>query len=672
MGGESAGVSSHCLIEDYETFKFALKEQKKSPSACIWYTTSPWLLEKFSQENIPSVSLEEGVDLDDIRTWGELTVTILRGIKRHVNERIKKEGLCSLELGDAMGSGYYRLFSTLLYKAHLLDRWLNKIAKEPQPCFIYGDPRLTLDPTFFIPVHRFDNFYAALAAHAGLPVWVKVITAPKPVEQDRLKMMTEMPRWDRFFSLFQLDTSVLLSRVWGKYLRYSSLRWPFKKESMRLWILRETPFLREMFLPLLLEGVRFERLPGISALDLGVVGNDGHEQFFCDLQEELAEIIRQQISQAAARDSRNALIFPFSDSLARLFASQITPAVRYGCCLAPFLEKQLDGLLQAKSGYSQIKGVLSLCFKSNLEERLLGQLLARRAIPFIEFEHGISYGISGAHLGIGDFLTMSASSALVTYTENSLNFFQKELMDQGKPALALNAPKMDQQVTFKRLQRFAGRRWLEVPSQKRLIIYVTNVYHNNMVAMPHMTQDYLYHQAKKNIITKVFPKLNDYFLVKLYPSLRYRDPDPFAELIPLAGNVKIVQFSDFLHWRALADTVILDYPYSTVGTSWISGVPLIYLDFPWNPLLDHTAEAFDKAIFRINGGQENWLGELERILLLPHKELLRLWNNKQGARRQATEYFITGSHVKSARQKARDILNLVDEAGRSLQPEPIS
>ena len=139
--------------------------------------------------------------------------------------------------------------------------------------------------------------------------------------------------------------------------------------------------------------------------------------------------------------------------------------------------------------------------------------------------------------------------------------------------------------------------------------------------------------------------------MKLYPSNRYLDPDPWIKLVTFPKNVKVLQYFEFSELRAAADITILSSSASTFGWVWSTCKPIIFLELPSKPLMQEVVDLFHRALFRIDGSKEGWEEEMLEILKMPHKKLLKLWEDKKDAREEL-ETHIFGPKGNSGKRAA--------------------
>ncbi|MFC1521623.1 hypothetical protein ACFL6Y_04360 [Elusimicrobiota bacterium] len=639
----------HAIIETEEAYRIAQADVLESREKWVWYTTSPWLLEKLAKAGESVRSLEEGVTQQDINTVGEASLSISRHLRDYLDGHYR-DWSSGMRPGKAIGTNCYRMLSTLLYKVFLLSRWITMIgAQHGNKAFIYGDPALSHAIGFRVTLPRFATLYAALADNADLPGWIKIMPYKSCEGGKQLDLMNRISLWDRLFSLINYDPSVVFYRLWYFFTKGRPISFPFRKKVAQLWVYKDNTLIREVALWLFLRGAELRKI-----VDSDIkVETDTNQSNPADL----IEFLKQELSEHAAQVQ---IIPGLLQRLNEIASERIARAMECGKKFAWNLNKKLDehDLVCGNGREGNIfKAVLSNCLSAP-GERILHQLLRYRNIPAIEFDHGVSAGLSAQHVHISDFLPTQSCDGLAAYNDNSLHFFEQESVSCPKRGIVTGVPRQQRKIPFGRLQKILIRKRLKVSSGCRIVIYVMTVYQNNEMHNPHGTADLAYHQFRKRIITEVFPALPDQFIAKLYPTYRYVDPDPFVGPIDVAPNTKVIQFTDFRYWRSCADVLIVDAPLSTLGWAWAVGAPLIFLDRPSNPLLNHVAKEFDRALFRIDCNKADWSKELEGLLRLPHHELLSQWNEKYPIRRKVDEYYVSGNRNKTGSQVAQDLLGL--------------
>ena len=196
--------------------------------------------------------------------------------------------------------------------------------------------------------------------------------------------------------------------------------------------------------------------------------------------------------------------------------------------------------------------------------------------------------------------------------------------------------------------------------QNRIIFFLALVSRNNMMDPPFQVNDLEYYNITTKILFSILAKIKDKCVLKLYPSNRYLDPDPWIKLVKLPKNVKILQFFEFSELRAAADVTILSSSASTFGWTWSIRNPIIFLELPSRPLMQDVVDLFDRALFRIDGSKESWEEEMLEILKMPHKKLLKLWADKKDAREEL-ERHIFGPKGNSGKRAADYIVSEISK-----------
>jgi len=226
----------------------------------------------------------------------------------------------------------------------------------------------------------------------------------------------------------------------------------------------------------------------------------------------------------------------------------------------------------------------------------------------------------------------------------------------AKAHVVAGAPVSERSIRGKKVQRRFARRRLGVPSGKRLIMYVANLYSNNDVDLPYGgTNDWFEHRLKRTMIGEVFSRLPDHCVAKLYPTQRYADRDPFVEM-EKPSNVDILQWAEFRYLRSACDVLLVDMVQSAFGWAWSAGVPLILLTTPYYPLLPEVLKEFEEALFVVSAETDHWVQEVLALLRLPHRELERRWRAKEPARRRTEIERILGPKTKAGRSLVQAVL----------------
>jgi hypothetical protein len=256
---------------------------------------------------------------------------------------------------------------------------------------------------------------------------------------------------------------------------------------------------------------------------------------------------------------------------------------------------------------------------------------------------------------VKDHSYLLTSDYAIFYNNSSRYIYEKS--PKRPTGFVAGAPSINKNINLKKLQRALTKRLLNIPKNDRFIVYVANLYSNNHIYNPGLPNDYYYHSLKKCVVYDILGALKELCLLKLYPTHRYLDDDPFLNFMRLPLNVRVIQYFEYRYLRAVGDVIICDSPQSTIGWAWSSRVPLLFLDLPSNPLLPEVAEAFDQAIFRVDCSKDGWVGNVKRLLILPHEELLRRWKAKGPFRKAVEERYIFGPPGNAGKRAARFVID---------------
>ena len=170
---------------------------------------------------------------------------------------------------------------------------------------------------------------------------------------------------------------------------------------------------------------------------------------------------------------------------------------------------------------------------------------------------------------------------------------------------------------------------------------------------------------RKHIVHDILGQCRGEVLLKLYPTYRYVDPDPFAGLIELPANCRQLQFTDFRNLRAAADLLINETPGSVLGWSWGAGVPQIYLETGACPLLPEIEALFRRSLFFIDAREAGWEEELRALLDLPSAELGARYDAMAAARAETSRHCILGPEGHAGARAARYVLDNLRRSGRA-------
>lgn len=608
-----------------------------------WWTTSPWLFEKLSEAGEEVLSLERSVRPGDAHAIGELAVLVAEGITDYIDERLT-DLPSGMRAGAALGESLFRTLSTLYYKAWLLEQVLDQ---SKDKTYVIGDDHFHPPGQLSVILPRKATLFAALCSQSACEGVQVIPFEDVDWEKEARAKMGGVGRslWERMINLMNMPGSTLRFKIYRHLNNRGRTRDIRRRQDV--YILKLNPLIEEAFFPMRRRGLRVKMLPPLE-----VANSTGDESGALGTFDEFCERYLSIMRQAGRSMAQG----PLFEGATKLAASLTLGALKFSRAQAEKIEEYVIGEIvqdPAKNGAIVLTNALSLP-----PEVMFYHCCKHRRVPVFLVSHGVSAGLSKYHDRMHKIMSFSHGDVFFGYSRGECR--------PGGNHVVTGAPFSERSIVAKRIQRSLARRHLRVPPDKRLIMYVANLYSNNAVDLPYGgTNDWFEHCLKKTIVQEVFGRLSDHCILKLYPTQRYADPDPFLGMSQFP-NVDIVQWSEFRYLRSACDVVIVDMVQSAFGWAWSTGVPLILLDTPYYPLLPDVKKELEEAIFIIPVEREKWGQELLNLLELPGEELARVWRKKEAARLRTERERIMGpgtevgevlAQVVSERKAAHRVLN---------------
>ena len=613
-------MTIHVALECESAYRYARTTLKGQ--SITYCTTSPWLLEKLPEAGEKVISLEEGVRPEDAHEIGELALIITEGIAAHIDERMT--GLPSgMKPGTALAECLFRTLAALYYKAWLLDRFVEKAKRSHEETFVIGDPVFQFPEQFIVLLPRRAMLFAALAEASGEEA-LQVIRFKAPdweaAAEKKIRSVGRGP-WERTINIINMDYSTLLFKVHRNWCNWENA--DAGNGNADVLILKQNPLIEEAVFPMRRKGLRVRILPPLERTDTagdesGVLGpfDRFHEQF------------RTLIKRASKIGRHGRLV----DGATRMAASFTMHALNFARAQGNHVEEYVDR--QIVRNRRNERSVVLTNGLSLPWEVMLYQCCKHRGVPVFFVSHGVSAGLSKYHDRARGVMSFSHGDSSFGYSEG-----------ESHPDMVhkvTGAPVSERRIAGRGIQRALARRRLHVPHGKRMIMYVSNLYSNNSVDLPYGgTNDFFQHNLKRTMIHEVFKELPDHCIVKLYPTQRYADPDPFLATKPFP-HVDITQWSEFRYLRAACDVVICDMAQSAFGWAWSTEVPLVLLTTPYYPLLPDVLKELENAVFLVSTEDDAWGKNVLSLLRLPDNELRKMWREKEPVRRRTSQERILG------------------------------
>lgn len=635
----------HIIVQDNHSFQsFAWRWPKEER---IWYTTSPWLLEKLAVMDEMARSLEDGILQSEIDRLGLFCLDLARNLETFIDRYIITNG-GETSYGKLFLGYIRRMLYPLLYKAYVFILWSRYLEGRGENGYVIG-LRWTLEPRIG-RVGRFENVYTDLAAFFGLANIEVIEHVDECGEVENLRVMERLGQSWAERSLLVLNASfpLLLLKFCKCLLGTKDSRLIFNlRKGACIGVVEGCELLEETVAHLAMKGhaIIFVDPPSPHRLDAG----GGAE---AELNDQEIHDIFHRVADSTEYGSERLDYHDLSPAV-RYFQPLLKRTVRRCLALIKMLEDGdfLESLKERARGMPL--AIASAAFGSP-ERKIVSRFLRKRGIPVYAFEHGITYGLCEMTKTWKEHDALCESDTAMCYSGYAEQYHRGSC---SRTVFCTGMPDLNKNLRFSGLQRFMTRRLLGIPNRNRLVVYVANLYYHNYIHSPGCPSDTAYHGFKKEVVFDVLGKIADHVLLKLYPTLRYLDGDPFLDLLEMPANVSVNQFFEYRFLRATGDVVLCDSPQSTLGWAWSSRVPLVFLDLPSNALISEVADAFDQAIFRIDCGLDGWKEELRDLLLLPHDELLRIWRYKEEARRNVGERFVFGPPGNAGARAANFMIN---------------
>lgn len=257
-------------------------------------------------------------------------------------------------------------------------------------------------------------------------------------------------------------------------------------------------------------------------------------------------------------------------------------------------------------------------------------------VLFAGFQHGVSPEICAGHEGT--FATYDIFNANRGYMFND----GAAAVANEIPGRKGNAVSVGMPADYKR----AGGAGLSRSQNEPITFVSTSVYHGYSGKFSYGSQnDREMFGLDLTLLQDVFGKLPHAVLYKTYPSRRFADDDPTAEIARSLGNIR--PFTGMIDLRYLLNrTRVLVTCRATSTVSWclMSGKPVVFIDVDDNmPLRPEAKTAFERGTFLFSTKDKNWITALQTFLSRPIEEIEKDWDEKTEHRQALIRrYFDSG------------------------------
>jgi hypothetical protein len=619
-------MTQHILVERWSGYETACGFDCGSDQA-VWHTASPYVLERLTQEGRHAVSVESLTDQRELDSLGCMALEILRKWGRLLDDS-QPARQASLPLGRLILPQLRLLLVPILVRAVLADRWARQVVEQAgASCSVVSVRSLSRVHPGFARFKDADTLMAWLLARSEWKNRLRIIHQEGSAVQTSAASGHGRSRIEQALGWANAGASKLAYGLWLRWRKGKAVRLPWKTPKKEIFLFGNNELVKESFLALLRRGAR------LSMLSLPKPAGDGRFAMPVILDEQLRSLLSRSFLESTASHDSPCMRTAAETAIERL--------ENFFGVFLPYADRASREFASPGAGSRLPSAVLSHGLTDPLE--LLFYHLARRSrIPIVEVQHGGSAGLTHAHSGSVELAEINACQASVVYNRNFEAYYRSRLNGRMPPTLISGAPSVTRRDRHPRLARRLARRMLGVSPKDRAVLYVTNMFYGNSLAMPHGHLDTHYYAFQRQIILNVLPQIPATGLVKLYPTSAQAEPHPLLALRDLAPNVRIVQRGDFRYLRSGADVLILDVPYGTLGWALAADVPTVFLDMPSNPLLPEIVPRIEKALFRVDCSQPDWPMRLRSLLQMDPALLSGRWRSMLAERAAFMEECLLG------------------------------
>lgn len=269
---------------------------------------------------------------------------------------------------------------------------------------------------------------------------------------------------------------------------------------------------------------------------------------------------------------------------------------------------------------------------------------SRNNIPVVSFQHGVRREIADWPLDGRILNENNYGELVICYNRYSAAYSQETNRFAIGDAVPVGMPS-DYAINF---------RAASDPAEQPIIYISTLLYRGYRQIINTPLSDAERADQEIGLINDVLANLPHRVLFKPYPSLRYPDPDPAIAAARAADNLTVFESETDLRYMIQRHRVaITSGATSTVGWCALSGLPLVYIDYPdVMPLNAHAREMFARAFFLFDGAASDLHVRLRDFLSRPIGDIEQAALEKADARRHLLDETLGFNGTRSARQAA--------------------
>jgi hypothetical protein len=274
----------------------------------------------------------------------------------------------------------------------------------------------------------------------------------------------------------------------------------------------------------------------------------------------------------------------------------------------------------------------------------LYSLCRENRIPLIDFEHGVTTGLSRNSESKLGFSEASNCDEMMVCSRASQASFERAGAERTRISV-IGLAEQVRRINRHPLQRWLSRRALGIGAVPPVIMHVcTTSLQGNLRGGPYAYTERAVPGLNRRLIQEVYGCLSGWrILFKDYPTQRFPYEPDCSTYAGCPAAVSYVGEEDFRYLRAAADVIVTMVPTSTLGWCVGADVPLVWLDGPATPLL-HSAQtqAFRDAFLFIDMRDDDWPKQLADLLSIGLPRLREQWQAKASERKRCVEQYIAG------------------------------
>ena len=624
------------LINDWQTWIAYRQSTEISPSEVIW-TASPSVLEALSGSH-DIRDLTEDVTASDLNDLGTHVQEISKTWIMQIN-RSCMEAMPGVNAGTMLGAAIPICLSSLTYYALLLERFRKSgahicvpyIASKPSNN-LFGKPHLAIAPmiTNFMAwlIQNPDSEYNAELVPCELQPETRSNTGlvsdskslrPR-IEDFLVRLSSVRVYYTKYMLFFTLTGNNFLGRLLQKYSndRYRIFFYRITSQIISLvpWLAMKNMALKKVVDPNI--KLRSENVTGIGisdVLDNSLQNKAQHQQ-----------LMKRVLQTAAIRLEMyiNNVLIPANNQISEYVNS---------------LQNELP---------KGVKAVLLTNGLASPDENLFAHHFGAKGITVIYFQHGPS-GLMENYRTFQHYSDMARCDAYSCYNAYEEKFY---CATTGDTSVRFFAQGAWQTVAspYPPIARFLVRRKWKIRSKKPVVLYAPTRLREGDMWLPYCAQDMKYWKSMKDLVLDVYGKSNIFGIIKIHQKgingnnnrTLYNERMQPWEFVKLPENVKLEYWPDLTYSRHAADIIVIDRATSVIGWALSADKPLVYIDFPENPLVSEVRGPMKDALFVFDMADKNWKSELREFFDLSYSEILRQWKTKKEARKTLSENYILG------------------------------